>query len=251
MARFTVIDVTAILVNFRTEPFTRKSVESFRTAYPSTPMILIDNGSADASTELIRELAQRDSAIRSMLLPMNIFHGPAMDVGIRQAKTRFVFLLDSDTEVKRGGFLESMLDCFAEDPSVYAVGKRGWTNRFGYTPISIREPHVAYVHPFASLMDRAKYLELAPFLHHGAPCYRNMWAAQKAGYKSLHFPIERYVRHFGKVTAAQFGYGYNRNLRAQLLLNKIDHGVRRLVAKLQGTPLQPPEIPPWEADVSN
>lgn len=248
MGRFTPTDVTAILVNFRTETFTRKSVESFRAAYPTTPMILIDNGSADASTELIAKFSERDPAVRAMLLPTNIFHGPAMDHGIHATKTRFVLLLDSDTEVKRSGYLEQMLEYFAEDPTVYAVGKRGWTNRFGYTPISLSEPHVAYVHPFASLIDRLKYLELAPFVHHGAPCYRNMWAAHKAGYKALHFPIERYIRHFGKVTAAQVGYGYSRKMRAQLLLNKIDHTLRRLSAKLRGKPLQVPEIPPWEPD---
>lgn len=236
-------DVTVILVNFRTEAFTRRSFETFRAAYPSTPMLLVDNGSGDGSTELIKEIAERDSFAEAILLDTNIFHGPAMHLGIQRAKTKFVFLLDSDTEVTRGGFLEKMLACFAEDPCVYAVGKQGWTNRFGYFPISEEERHTAYVHPFASLIDRLKYLELAPFVHHGAPCYRNMWAAKKAGYRTVHFAIQDYIRHFGKVTAAQFGYGYDKKMRAQLRLNKIDHTLRRLIAKLRGRTLQSPPLP--------
>ena len=30
-----------------------------------------------------------------------------------------------------------------------------------------------YVHPFASVFDRRKYFTLPPFVHHGAPLYRN------------------------------------------------------------------------------
>ena len=206
-------------------------------------MILIDNGSGDGSTNFIERIAEEDSAARAISLDHNIFHGPAMDLGIRNSATRFVFLLDSDTEIMSGGFIEKMLEHFMADSRVYAVGKQGWTNRFGYAPISVREPHTEYVHPFASIIDRAKYLTLPPFIHHGAPCYRNMWAAKKAGYKMPHFPVEQYVRHFGKVTASKFGYGYNRMLRVQLLLNRIDQKLRRVAARWRGLPLREPQEP--------
>lgn len=240
---FTPSDVTVVVVNYRTEDYTRRCYESFRAAYPATPMILIDNGSADASAELIEQIGKRDPAARAILLSSNIFHGPAMDCGIKAATTRFVFVLDSDTETLAGGFLEQMLAMFAADDRVYAVGKQGWTNRFGYVPVSRREPHTAYIHPFASMIDRDKYLTLSPFVHHGAPSYRNMWAARRANYRLPHFPIEDYIRHFGKVTANKFGYGYTRAMRFQLLLNRADQKLRRLGARLRGKPLQPPEKP--------
>jgi glycosyltransferase involved in cell wall biosynthesis len=205
-------------------------------------MLLVDNGSDDESARLIADIDAQDPHASSILLQDNIFHGPAMDLAIRHATTNFIFLLDSDTETRAGGFLELMLSEFL-DGKVYAVGKKGWTNYFGYPPISITERHTEYVHPFASIIDRYKYLRIAPFVHHGAPCYRNMWSAKKAGFKLIHFPIEDYVKHFGKITASKHGYHYDRKLRVQLRLNRITQKLHRMVARWRGKTLKAPALP--------
>jgi glycosyltransferase involved in cell wall biosynthesis len=237
-------DVTAIVVNFRTLFETRTCLSTLRAAYPTLKILVVDNGSADESTEFLRKLESEDPLVRVLVNDRNVFHGPALDQGMRAAETDLAFLLDSDCEILHGGFLEPLVEEFTEDPLLYAIGKRGYANRWGYGPISDRERWTHYVHPFAAVVDRRKYFTLPPFVHHGAPLYRNMWGATKAGYHLRHVTIEDHVRHHRRTTATVHGYGYDRRLRLQARLNALDHRVRNGVARLRGRELTPPPLPP-------
>ena len=237
-------DVTAIVVNFRTLAQTRTCLKTLRAAYPTLKTLVVDNGSADESTEFLRGLQTEDPFLRVIFNQTNVFHGPALDQGMHEADTDLVFLLDSDTEVLHSGFLEPLVDAFAGDPLLYAIGKRGYANRWGYGPISDRERWTYYVHPFAALVDRRKYFALPPFVHHGAPLYRNMWGATKAGYHLRHVTIEDHVTHHRRTTASVHGYGYDRRLRLQDRANALDHRIRSAAARLFGRELSPPPLPP-------
>jgi glycosyltransferase involved in cell wall biosynthesis len=240
----TLEDLTVLIVNYRTLQHTRTCIETLRAVYPSVRLLVIDNGSADASTDYLRELAVRDEAATVVVNHENRYHGPALHQGMLAVTTSYVFLLDSDCEIVRGGFLETLLAEFGVDPLLYAIGKRGWTNRYGQAPIDRRQAYTAYVHPFACIIDRHKYFRLPPFEHHGAPLWRNMWGARRAGYHMTHVPIEDYVLHHGAVTASVHGYGFNRRLRAQAFLHTWELRVRRTVARLTGQRLEPPALPP-------
>jgi glycosyltransferase involved in cell wall biosynthesis len=240
-------DVTAIVVNFRTLEETRTCLATLRAAYPTLRVIVIDNGSADESTEFLHRLEQEDELLRVHFNTTNVFHGPALDQGVREAETDLVFLLDSDCEIRSGGFLEDLVEAFSEDPLLYAIGKRGYANRYGYGPISRRERWTYYVHPFAALIDRRKYFTLPPFVHHGAPLYRNMWGATRAGYRLRHVTIEDHVIHHRRTTASVHGYAYDRGLRLQARVNALDHRIRSVAARLWGRGLRPPELPPARA----
>jgi glycosyltransferase involved in cell wall biosynthesis len=210
--------ITVLIVNYKTRDLTRRAIESFRQQYADVPLILIDNGSQDESTDFLREMEQRDSKVSVLINEHNRYHGPAMNQGITSAKTPYVFTLDSDAEVVAGGFLEQMADLFL-DPQLYALGDLRYKNRFGYTygyvtsdgytsrahPENRRR--IPYAHPYAMLLDRAKYQRLHPFVHHGAPCIKNMRDAKKVGYLVRHFPIVRFVLHHFEGTSAQHGYG--------------------------------------------
>ena len=237
-------DVMAIVVNFRTLEQTRTCLSTLRDAYPTLTTLVVDNGSADESTEYLRELQARDEHVRVLFNDANVFHGPALDQGMRAAATDLAFLLDSDCEILHGGFLEPLVEEFARDPLLYAIGKRGYANRWGYGPISERERWTYYVHPFAALVDRNKYLTLPPFIHHGAPLYRNMWGATKAGYHLRHVTIEDHVKHHRRTTATVHGYAYDRRLRLQARVNDLGHAVRSKVARMRGRELTPPPLPP-------
>jgi glycosyltransferase involved in cell wall biosynthesis len=180
--------------------------------------VLIENGSHDSSTRLVHDLASRHSNVSAVINERNRYHGPAMHQGITIAQTKYVFTLDSDCEVVCGGFLEEMLQLFV-DELVYAVGELRYKNRFGYTYGYAQSPgldadarpnqrrRIPYVHPYAMLLDRAKYQRLDPFIHHGAPCIKNMRGAKKAGYRVLHYPVGSFVIHHAEGTSAQHGYG--------------------------------------------
>jgi glycosyltransferase involved in cell wall biosynthesis len=237
-------DLTTIIVNFRTLEQTRSCLHTLRDAYPTLRVIVIDNGSADDSTEFLQDFGASDEFARVIVNDKNLFHGPALHQGMQEADTRLAFLLDSDCEIQHGGFLEPLIEEFVRDPLLYAIGKRGYANRWGYGPISERERWTYYVHPFAAVVDREKYFMLPPFMHHGAPLYRNMWAATKAGYHLSHVTIEDHVVHRRRTTASVHGYGYNRRLRLQAHANALDQKLRRRTARLLGRELRAPALPP-------
>jgi glycosyltransferase involved in cell wall biosynthesis len=220
--------VTVLVVNYKTFELTRQCVETLLIHCPSLPLLVIDNGSDDASTSFLRELESERDNIRVQLNERNIYHGPALDQGMRLAVTPFVFTLDSDCEVLGSGFIEQMLTQF-DDPRVYAVGELRYKNRFGYTYAYWYEDEkdrpnwIPYIHPYAMLVDRRKYLALSPFIHHGAPCIRNMRSARAAGYTVRHFPIYDFVRHHRGGTSTMHGYGVWSRVRliAEFYVNKL------------------------------
>ena len=210
-------NVAAAVVNFQTPDLLDTAVRSFHRAYPDVPLLVIDNGSADESPAMIRVL-QRDLGphIRSLLLPENRFHGPAMDLAMRELETRFVFVFDSDTETRQAGFLEKMTEVAARD-HVYGVGKIAHVNKRGFAaragvPVLVS----AYM-----LLDRPTYLRLPPFVHHGLPALQNFRAAAEQGLRLEAFPIDDYVEHFGRGTAERFGYGLGMRSRIDYLLNRL------------------------------
>lgn len=240
--------LAALVVNFRTLEHTRALLTTLREAYPELRVLVVDNGSADASVDFLRARAEEDPRLDVVVNEHNRFHGPALDQGMRLLTTDHVLLLDSDCEIRRGGLLEPVLEAFDADPLLYAAGKQGWTNRWGYSPVDVRQSHTAYVHPFAAVFDRRKYLTLPPFVHHGAPLYRNMWAARRAGYHLLHVPVEDHVLHHGKVTASTHGYGYDRRLRAQYFFSRVEARGWRVLRQVRGDALQPPALLPGTSE---
>ena len=221
-------DVTAVTVNYRTRDLTERCVSSFLAYYPQVRFILIDNGSQDDSTVYIREVAARHANVSAIFNQANLFHGPALDQGMRASETRFVFTLDSDCEIKGGGFLELMLGLF-QDPSLYAVGRLVLVDRFGFSSPPGSKGGIQYIHPSAMLLDRRKYATLPPFEHHGAPCLQNMRAATKAGYTVRDFPVMEYIGHDWRGTAGRYGYGLGATTYLQSLLSlKLVPALRRL-----------------------
>ncbi len=217
-------DITVVIANYKTRDLTQRAISTLLRYYAQVPVLLIDNGSKDASTDLLRDMAERHGNVSVVINDQNRYHGPALHQGIGLAQTEYVFTMDSDCEVIQGGFLEQMAKPFS-DPRLYAVGDVRYKNRFGYTygyaTITGHEARarpenrrrIPYVHPYAMLLDRKKYLELDPFFHHGAPCIKNMRAAKKAGYLVRHFPIHDYVVHHAEGTSAQHAYGHRARAR--------------------------------------
>jgi glycosyltransferase involved in cell wall biosynthesis len=233
-------DITVVIVNYKTVELTRRVIETLLGRYEEVTVILIDNGSHDSSTLLIQDMASRHDNVSAVINERNRYHGPAMHQGIELARTNYVFTLDSDCEIVRGGFLEEMLALFVEE-SVYAVGELRYKNRFGYTygyatvPGQDASAHpsgrrrIPYVHPYAMLLDRSKYQSLDPFIHHGAPCIKNMRAAKKAGYRVVHHPVGNFVIHHAEGTSAQHGYGLR--ARSRQIMERCLSNVEALILR--------------------
>lgn len=212
--------VTAVIINFQTPDLLRRAVTSFRTRYPAIPLLLIDNGSRDGSENVMRELQRQSTGpIELLLNRKNLHHGPAMDQALRHVQTPFVFFLDSDCEVRRGGFLEQMIERVQSDETHYAAGKKIFMNKRGFD-IPESPGATPYLRPICMVVDRERYLSLPPFERHGAPCLTNMRAAVARGLVLIHFPVEEYVFHTGRGTARAHGYRLGVRGKLNHLLNR-------------------------------
>lgn len=83
---------TVLTVNWNTLDFLRvllAGVERF--SPPGTEVLVVDNASTDGSREFLRQ-----SSIRSLLLPINLGHGPALDLAVARVHTEFFATLDVD-----------------------------------------------------------------------------------------------------------------------------------------------------------
>lgn len=209
--------VAAAVVNYQTPDLLETAVRSFHRMYPDVHLLIIDNGSSDESPEVIAALERElGPSISSKLLPENRYHGPAMDLALRDLDARFVYLFDSDTETTRGGFLEEMIEKGTPD-DVYGVGKVAHVNQRGF---AARSGVPVLVSAFM-LLKRDLYLKLPPFVHHGLPALENFRAAAGRSYGLVPYPIEEYVTHFGRGTAERYGYGLGLRSRLDYLLNKL------------------------------
>jgi len=210
-----------VMVNFNTPDLTQRAVTSFRHFYPAIDLILIDNGSSDHSVTTLLHLRQqhpdKTEVIRHSL---NLHHGPAMDAGVRNATTPHVMFLDSDCEVKTGGFVEAMLASLKSDPLNYAVGKKIFMNHRGFD-IDNEKNGIPYIRPFCMMLKRDLYFLLPPFRRHGSPCLANMRTATQRGYRLIDFPVEQFVNHEGRGTAGPFGYNLGLKGKLNYLLNKM------------------------------
>ncbi len=212
------MDVTVVIVHFQTPDLLTIAVESFVEFYPKIPVLIIDNGSKDNSGSVIRNLCDNYNNVSSHFLDTNIFHGPAMDFAAKNlVKTDFIFFLDSDTETKKGLFMEDMNAYYYEDDSLYGVGefnrvnKRGFKNENGN--VILQTPYM--------LLKRDVYNSLPPFIHHGQPTMQNFIASWEKGCKLREFPISRFIDHKWRGTAERFGYGLGWRGKLDYILNKL------------------------------
>ena len=92
---------TVITVNWNTAEFLRELLRGVEKFSPDAEVIVVDNGSSDNSRSLIRA-----SNVRSILLPINVGHGPALDIATSRVRTEFFATLDVDAFPVRGDWLE-------------------------------------------------------------------------------------------------------------------------------------------------
>lgn len=119
--------VTICVVNYKTEELTRLCLRSIRkyTHYPYE-VIVIDNGSRDASLDYLKTLDWITLIARSpeeMLKTGSWAHGSALNMGLEACKTEFFLALHSDTLVHKDGWLKDFVDKCGSDIACAGGGK--------------------------------------------------------------------------------------------------------------------------------
>jgi len=177
---------------------------------PDNEMVVVDNGSSDASVEMMRE---RFPSIRVLALEHNLGFGGGSNAGFRAAKNDIVVLLNSDMRVQPD-FLAPLLAGFS-DERVFAVScqiffsdpeklreetglTQGWWENGGLRVRHRDDKAIQDLYPCfyggggSCAFDRRKFLELGGFDELLRPFYLEDtdlgYLAWKRGWKVLYQP---------------------------------------------------------------
>jgi GT2 family glycosyltransferase len=117
--------LVSILLPFRDKPdLLRTCVSSIlaKTCYTNFELIGIDNGSVgDDTHELMHELATQDERVRFVRHDVPFNYSAIVNFGETQARGEHLLMLNNDTEVISGDWIEALLE-HSQRPEVGAVG---------------------------------------------------------------------------------------------------------------------------------
>ena len=117
--------VTIIIPNYNGKKFLRPCMDALRgQTYTDFDVLIVDNGSAEGSRELIEALSC-PFPVRGIFLPVNTGFSGAVNAGIREARGDYVILLNNDTEACPD-YVTALVRALDEDRSgrVFAVSPK-------------------------------------------------------------------------------------------------------------------------------
>jgi glycosyltransferase involved in cell wall biosynthesis len=114
--------ISIVAVNYNSRDWIEllvKSVRKFTLA--AHELVIVDNASEDDSQVWLE--AQPD--VRLFTLRQNVGHGRGLDHGIRQARFKYVLVLDADAHIQRTGWDEDILNLYWQDNGTRLVAAGG------------------------------------------------------------------------------------------------------------------------------
>jgi dolichol-phosphate mannosyltransferase len=101
------LDLTVIMPAYNEEGAIGQAVSEIQhdilALVPKSELLVIDDGSKDATGTLLDQMAQQESRV-VVIHQANGGHGSAILTGLAAARGEFVFLLDSDRQIPTGAF---------------------------------------------------------------------------------------------------------------------------------------------------
>jgi glycosyltransferase involved in cell wall biosynthesis len=104
------------------EPFIAQTIESvLAQSFPDWEIVVVENGSVDDGTAIVREFANKDERIRLIVAPPNV-RGPgaARNLGIQESRGEWIQFLDADDLLLPGHF-EAQLCAIQSNPKADIV----------------------------------------------------------------------------------------------------------------------------------
>lgn len=97
---FPVFSVIAPIFNEKESlpEFYRRVVEVMDRTEESWELVLIDDGSRDGSTDMIRELAQKDKRVKAVIFARNFGHQIAVTAGLDHSSGQAIAIIDADLQ---------------------------------------------------------------------------------------------------------------------------------------------------------
>jgi hypothetical protein len=178
--------IPVISVSYNSAELIEDLLSSFRAFYPN-PVTIID-GSGEQHYRAIEAVCARYPDVRFIHFDYNIHHGPGMAWAFQNLELAGpVLVLDSDVQVLKRGFLESMMDELK--PGMYGVGYVNHVNEGGFD-VDYEAGAIRYLHPACMLVNIEVLRQWPMPTRHGAPMTEPMLAIHRAGRDELIRGIE-------------------------------------------------------------
>ena len=114
--------ISIVSVNYNCIEWMKLLVNSVRkfTVVPHE-LIIVDNHSEDGSARWLE--GQKD--VKSILLDLNIKHGPGLDLGIKYATKDFCFVMDIDAHLQRKNWDLDLISLYYSKPKIKLIAAKG------------------------------------------------------------------------------------------------------------------------------
>lgn len=144
-------------------------------------MIIIDGSTrGDPCQKYARSLASDNTDV--YICNYNIGHGRGMHMAINLVKTRFALIFDSDIVMIKSPVKEMLSMMDGDTLAVGYMEKTAYDGfEYGAKPQHRGKPFMYMMHPFFHLLQVKEYHKYAPYVHHGAPCFKQSLDVHRKG----------------------------------------------------------------------
>ena len=118
-------EITVVIPNYNGMKYLAECMTSLCREQQNAPgyeVLIIDNASVDGSVEYLQK-EWCGEGVRLISLPENTGFCHAVNLGIREAKTPYVILLNNDTKAK-AGFVRGLYDAIRENEKIFSVSAK-------------------------------------------------------------------------------------------------------------------------------
>ena len=118
-------EITVVIPNYNGMKYLAECMTSLCREQQNAPgyeVLIIDNASVDGSVEYLQK-EWCGEGVRLISLPENTGFCHAVNLGIREAKTPYVILLNNDTKVETG-FVRGLYDAIRENEKIFSVSAK-------------------------------------------------------------------------------------------------------------------------------
>lgn len=114
--------LTVLMPVYNAAPFLERAIKSILSqTHRDFEFLIIDNGSTDASPEIIRSF--KDPRIRVVRLDKNVGPPPALNLGLRQIRTKYIARMDAD-DVALPNRLKAQIAFLEKHPEFVLIGSQ-------------------------------------------------------------------------------------------------------------------------------
>lgn len=111
---------TVVIPNYNGRNYLRDCLTSLLRGSEAPAIIVVDNGSADESAAMVKEAFP---TVKLIALPENRGFSAAVNIGIHEAETEYVFLLNNDTVVLKDT-IERLEAAMERHPNAFSVAAK-------------------------------------------------------------------------------------------------------------------------------